>query len=199
MFELELPYKIEEYCVLAPTLILSKDSLIRSHAVIYGDTVIGERFQTGHHILIREFTEIGDDCSVGSMTEIGHHVKIGNKVRIHSRCFIPEYTEIRDGAWIMPGVIITNVRYPRCPKVKTCARGIRGVLVGENSIIGAGALILPGVKIGEGAMVAAGAVVTKDVLPGEIVLGFPAERYKLMSELECPEGIEGPPYGSSEG
>jgi acetyltransferase-like isoleucine patch superfamily enzyme len=130
------------------------------------------------------------------MTEIGHHVKIGDGVRIHSRCFIPEYTEICDGAWIMPGVIITDVKYPRCPKVKTCDRGFQGVLVRENAIIGAGVLILPGIEIGTGALVAAGAVVTKDVLPGEVVRGFPAERHKRVVDLECPKGIEDLPYGA---
>ena len=48
----------------------------------------------------------------------------------------------------------------------------------RNAWIGAGATILPGVIIGENAVVAAGAVVTKDVAPDTIVGGNPAKFIK---------------------
>jgi maltose O-acetyltransferase len=41
--------------------------------------------------------------------------------------------------------------------------------------IGMGALILPGVRIGDNAIVGAGAVVTKDVPSGVTVKGVPAK------------------------
>ena len=43
------------------------------------------------------------------------------------------------------------------------------------------ALILPGVVLGEGSVVAAGAVVTRDVAPFQIVAGVPA---RVMKSLE---------------
>jgi acetyltransferase-like isoleucine patch superfamily enzyme len=48
------------------------------------------------------------------------------------------------------------------------------VIVGEDVLIGYGAIVLSGVKIGRGAIVAAGSVVTHDVDPYQIVGGIPA-------------------------
>jgi acetyltransferase-like isoleucine patch superfamily enzyme len=46
--------------------------------------------------------------------------------------------------------------------------------VRRGASIGSGATILCGVTIGENAMIGAGAVVTHDVAPGETVAGVPA-------------------------
>ena len=48
------------------------------------------------------------------------------------------------------------------------------VRIGNNTFIGARALILPGVKIGDNCIVGAGSVVTKSVPNGSIVAGNPA-------------------------
>ena len=55
------------------------------------------------------------------------------------------------------------------------------VRICRNAWIGAGATILPGVMVGENAVVAAGAVVTKDVEPNTIVGGNPA---RLIRRIE---------------
>lgn len=52
-------------------------------------------------------------------------------------------------------------------------RGNR-VVIGHDTWIGHGAIILPGVRVGDGAAIGAGAVVTKDVAPYTIVGGVPA-------------------------
>ncbi|MEZ3164018.1 acyltransferase [Halorubrum sp. RMP-47] len=49
------------------------------------------------------------------------------------------------------------------------------VVVEEQAMIGAGAVVLPGVTIGEGARVAANSLVAEDVPPGATVAGVPAE------------------------
>jgi acetyltransferase-like isoleucine patch superfamily enzyme len=50
------------------------------------------------------------------------------------------------------------------------------VVVGEQAMIGAGAIVLPGVEIGADAQVAANSLVTEDVPPETTVAGVPAER-----------------------
>ncbi|HWD75962.1 MAG TPA: acyltransferase [Solirubrobacteraceae bacterium] len=52
---------------------------------------------------------------------------------------------------------------------------IARVHIGKRAYIGAGAIILPGVTIGDGAVVGAGSVVRRDVDPGTIVVGNPAQ------------------------
>lgn len=57
--------------------------------------------------------------------------------------------------------------------------------IGENCLIGIGAMIMPGVKIGDQVIVGAGAVVTKDVPSNCIVAGNPAKIIKtdiIMNE-----------------
>jgi maltose O-acetyltransferase len=48
------------------------------------------------------------------------------------------------------------------------------ITIEDNAWIGGGTIVLPGVVIGENAIVGAGAVVTKDVPPNTLVVGNPA-------------------------
>ena len=59
--------------------------------------------------------------------------------------------------------------------------------IGQNCFIGGRSMILPGVTIGDNSVVGAGAVVTKSVPPGSLVAGNPARILR--------EGIEVGPYG----
>ena len=48
------------------------------------------------------------------------------------------------------------------------------MVIGDNVLIGSGAVILPHVRVGDGAIVGAGAVVTCDIGDGKVVVGIPA-------------------------
>ncbi|MDE7161372.1 MAG: hypothetical protein K2N65_01290, partial [Anaeroplasmataceae bacterium] len=56
------------------------------------------------------------------------------------------------------------------------------VVVEDDVLIGANAVVIEGVRIGQGAVVAAGAVVTKDVAPNTVVGGVPAKVLKIKDE-----------------
>ena len=56
------------------------------------------------------------------------------------------------------------------------------VILEDDVMIGANAVILEGVKVGKGAVVAAGSVVTKDVAPNSVVAGSPAKLVKMKDE-----------------
>ena len=159
---------------------IGKNATIRSHTVIYAGNVIGDGFQTGHHVMIREENRIGDNVSIGTSSVVEHHVHIGDGVRIHSQAFIPEETTLEAGCWIGPNVVITNAKYPLSPGVK---RSLKGATVRKKAKIGANATLLPGVIIGENALVGAGTVVTRDVPAGKVVVGNPAQVIRDISEL----------------
>jgi len=163
---------------------LGAGAVIRSHTVIYAGNRIGCRFQTGHGVLVREGNEIGDDVSIGSGSIVEHHVRIGHRVRLHSNVFVPEFSVLEDDCWLGPNVVLTNAKYPRSPRVK---EQLIGPHIESGAKIGANATLLPGVRIGQDALVGAGAVVTQNVPAGAVVVGNPARVINHVSNLPYGE------------
>lgn len=66
---------------------------------------------------------------------------------------------------------------------------LHGCTVGNNSLIGIGAVVLNGAKIGNNCLVGAGALVTegKEFPDGSMIIGSPAKAVRMLS----PEQIEG--------
>ncbi|WP_020008280.1 2,3,4,5-tetrahydropyridine-2,6-dicarboxylate N-acetyltransferase [Salinicoccus albus] len=58
------------------------------------------------------------------------------------------------------------------------------VVIEDDVLIGANAVILEGVRVGTGAIIAAGAIVTDDVPEGTVVAGTPAKVIKQAAEVE---------------
>lgn len=187
---IEKPWRIDPFVILGVPprgrqegdlqTVIGRDAIIRSHSVLYAGNRIGERFQTGHGVMLREENEIGDDVSVGTGSVIEHHVRIGHRVRIHSQAFIPEYSILEVDCWIGPRVVITNAKYPQAPGVKS---KLKGATIRCGAKIGANSTLLPGVEIGQNALVGAGSVVTKDVPSEAVVVGNPARIISWITEL----------------
>ena len=101
---------------------------------------------------------------------IGKDVWIGYDAIIETSC--PHLVTIRDRAAIgMRATIIAH------------NRELRGVVIEEDAILGAGVIVLPAVTIGRGAIVTAGSVVTKSVPPKTMVQGNPA---RPIAKVEIP-------------
>lgn len=149
-------------------------SILRPGTILYCDVVAGNRFKTGHNVLVREMTTIGDNVLVGTNTVIDGNVSIGNNVSIQSNVYIPTNTTIEDNVFLGPCSVLTNDRYPIRTKCD-----LEGPVLRKGASIGANSTILPGIEIGEGAMVGAGALVTKDVPPWKLAVGFPARIVEL--------------------
>jgi acetyltransferase-like isoleucine patch superfamily enzyme len=165
-------------------------SHIRSHTVVYAGSSIGERFQTGHGVLVREASDIGSDVSIGSHSVLEHHVVLRDRVRIHSNAFIPEYSIVEEGGWIGPNVVFTNAAYPLSRDAKS---NLRGPHLLPGAKIGANATLLPGVTIGRDALVGAGSVVIEDVPDGAVVVGNPARVVRRIQDLAAYSPLGNPP------
>jgi acetyltransferase-like isoleucine patch superfamily enzyme len=162
-------------------LTLGNDAVIRSNTIIYGDTKIGDSFQTGHRATIREFSEIGDDVSVGTLSDLQGKCKIGNHVHLHSNVHLGQLTIVKDFVWIFPYVVTTNDPTPP-------SEDLQGVSIDEYACICTGSIILPGKTIGKDSLVGAGSIVTRDVEQRTAVVGNPAKYICNIEEIKDIRG-----------
>jgi acetyltransferase-like isoleucine patch superfamily enzyme len=126
-------------------------------------------------------------CTVGDYTLLnGALVMVEEKIEIGSHCLISWNVGIADSDFhpLDPAQRLIDAhalapflkdRPPR-PKLKTMP-----VIISNNVWIGMNATILKGVSIGENSVVAAGSVVTKSVPPNTVVAGNPAVPVKTFA------------------
>lgn len=114
-------------------------------------------------------------------TNFGRHTRIGRNVFINHACSFLDIggITIEDDVQIGPRVNLTSENHPLDPADRQTLLP-RAIVVKRNAWIGAGATVLPGVIIGENAVVAAGAVVSRDVPPNTVVAGVPARVVKAL-------------------
>jgi UDP-2-acetamido-3-amino-2,3-dideoxy-glucuronate N-acetyltransferase len=128
---------------------------------------------------------IDDDSKIGAFVEIQRGVVIGKNCKISSHSFLCEGVHIEDNVFIGHGVMFTNDLFPRATNSDGSLQTETDWKVIETHIkkgasIGSNATILCGITIGENALIGAGAVVTKDVSPNTTVAGNPARVIKTI-------------------
>jgi serine acetyltransferase len=155
-------------------------AVLRSGSVIYLGSRIGDRFATGHHVVVREDCEIGDDVSIWSNTVVDYGCRIGHRVKIHSNCYVAQYTDIGNDVFMAPGVTIANDLYPGQPE---SAEVMAGPSIRAGAQLGVNVTVLPYVIIGEGCLVGAGSVVTRDLPAGSVAYGNPATVRSRVEDL----------------
>ncbi len=148
-------------------------------AVVFGQHVscyAGCSFALGEH----------GSCSIGDYTLLnGALVMADERIEIGSYCLISWNVGIADSDFhplapaqrrvdAMALAPFFEGRPPR-PKLET-----RPVRIADNVWIGMNAIILKGVTIGENSVVAAGSVVTRDVPANTVVAGNPAVAVKQL-------------------
>ena len=172
-------------------LIIGKNAVIRSFTTIYLGTSIGDYFSTGQNVSIREDNIIGNNVSIGTCSNVEFDNIIGNGTRIHSGCFI-EMARIGGNVFLGPNVVLTDDPHPMgCPYYKKCKGG---VVIEDMAKIGANSTILPGVVIGKNSLIGAGSVVVSDVPPDEVFAGNPARFIKRIDDLKCEKKFFERPY-----
>lgn len=116
--------------------------------------------------------QIGENCNICSHCLIENEVIVGNNCTIKCGVQLWDAVLIEDNVFIGANVAFTNDLYPRS---KNKNWTLMKTIVRRGATIGAGSTILPGIEIGENAMIGAGAVVTINIPAGEIWVGNPAK------------------------
>ena len=143
------------------------------------DVILGRQVAIFHPTLVNLYgCRIGDETKIGTFVEIQKNAVVGSRCKISSHTFICEGVTIEDDVFVGHGVMFINDRHPRATAAGQLQTEkdwtVVPTRVRRGASIGSGATILCGVTIGEDAMIGAGAVVTRDVAPCETVAGVPA-------------------------
>jgi UDP-2-acetamido-3-amino-2,3-dideoxy-glucuronate N-acetyltransferase len=158
---------------------------VNEYACVTADVKLGRDVRLGKFINLYGCA-IGDETKIGAFVEIQKNATIGRRCKISSHTFICEGVSIEDEVFVGHGVMFTNDTYPRATSggVLQTANDwkVEPTVVKRGASIGSGATVLCNVVIGENAIVGAGAVVTRDVPAGAIVAGNPARVLRFISD-----------------
>ena len=128
---------------------------------------------------------IDDNTKIGCFVEIQKNAFVGKNCKISSHTFICEGVNIEDNVFVGHNVTFINDKYPRSANLDGTMQTendwkVIETFVKKGASIGSSSTIMCGVTIGENAIVGAGAVVTKDVPANTIVAGVPAKIIKRI-------------------
>lgn len=128
--------------------------------------------------------ECGENCYIEPPFHAnwgGKHVHFGNDVYANFNLTMVDDTHIYVGDSVLfgPNVTVATASHPiNNEQRKQALQFNKPVRIGENTWIGAGAVILPGVTIGSDTVIGAGSVVTKDIPSGVVAVGNPCKVIK---------------------
>jgi len=160
----------------------------------------GLKLQTGPNASIR----FGRFVWIGHGTKIRCHegkVEIGPKTVFGQECTISAYSSVRIGAECVVADRTMFIDFDH--GVVDVERAIRQqgiyteeVRIGSNVWIGYGACVLRGVRVGDNSIIGTNSVVTKDVPANAVVGGVPARILRMREapeELSWPDPVEPEP------
>jgi acetyltransferase-like isoleucine patch superfamily enzyme len=188
------PHKARDYLAR-----MNPKGYISTKAVIYhADLQLGKNVFMDDRVVIFQ-RERGGAAHIGNRvclyrdtiieTGYGGSFRIGEDSSIHPRCQLNAYVsaiEIGCGVMIAPNCAFYPYDHgikPGQPIYKQPLTSKGPILVGDQSWLSVGVIVLGGVRIGEGAVIGAGAVVTGDIPAGAVALGSPARVVKMRSEF----------------
>ena len=123
-------------------------------------------------LLTQKGIKIGKNCSIHKNVVFGtepYLITIGDHVRI--TCGVKFVTH-DGGLWVPREMGLVDERADKFGRIE----------IGDNVNIGWNAIIMPGVTIGNNCIIGAGAVVTKDVPCNSVVAGVPAKFIETIEE-----------------
>lgn len=122
--------------------------------------------------------------------DFGDGIEIGARVFVNSGCTLYDGARITvgDECMLAAGVQLITATHPVDPVARRAAwERALPVTLADGVWLGAGALVCPGVSIGENTVVGAGAVVTRSLPAGVVAYGNPARVIRAIDERDRVE------------
>jgi acetyltransferase-like isoleucine patch superfamily enzyme len=151
-----------------PPLVIGANARIGCHVVLYRGSELLEDVLVGDLASIREKVTVGESSIVGRGVIVEPKTVIGRRVTIQSGSYVTSDMIIEDHVFIGPCCSTSNDKYMGQGNYPH-----QGPILRRGARIGNHATLLPGITIGEESVVGAGAVVTKDVPAGAVYVGNP--------------------------
>ena len=136
---------------------MRNEVFVAEGAICLGDILIGEGSSIWFHVTMRADRDV---------------IRIGKKSNVQDNCVV----HVDEGFPVEIGDYVTIGH----------GAVIHGCKIGDNSLIGMGAIVLNGAKIGKNCIVGAGALVTQgmEIPDNTLVIGSPAKVVRLLTEKE---------------
>lgn len=133
--------------------------------------------ETDQDVMIAEGAAVTGDVTLGRGVNIWYcavlrgdwgHIEVGENTNIQDHCLLHDVTTVGSGCTVGHGAIL------------------HGCAIGDNTLIGMGAVVLNGARIGNDCLVGAGALVTGklDAPDGSMILGSPAKVVRALTAEE---------------
>ena len=151
-----------------------------------GRIVVGSNVRIG----TRNSWVVGFKVSTDAQLTIGNQVSINYQtiISVAKRVSIGDHTMIAGNVQIYD-----NISHPLSPRRRLAYESFTldeaaPVLIGSNVWVGQAAIIMRGVTIGDNSVVAAGSIVTKSIPPNTLVGGNPAKVLRaIKDDISSPE------------
>jgi len=145
------------------------------------DMQLGKNFTAGVGLRLDAFGDLNHQIVIGANVQVGDYVHIaavesvqlGDDVLVASRVYISDHDHGSYGG--------TEVSHPSEKQIskKLISSPVK---IGNNVWLGEGVCVLKGVEVGENSIVGAQSVVTKSIPPNSIAVGIPAKVIKRYNE-----------------
>jgi maltose O-acetyltransferase len=159
----------------------AQELLERYNATRHSEQALRER------LLDELLGEVGEGVVIRPpfFCDYGHNIAVGAGTFVNFNCVMLDVAPIRLGeaCQLGTGVHVVTATHPVDPEPRRLGwESAEPILIGDNVWLGSAAVVCPGVTIGEDTVVGAGAVVTRDLPAGVVAAGVPARVLREIGE-----------------
>ena len=149
--------------------------MIHKTAIIDDNVSIGEGTNVWAYSHICSGATIGKNCVIGEGVYIGPNVVIGDGCKIQNHSLVYEGVTLEDMVFLGPNTVTTNDFIPQVGGDWKNSDRFRTTLFKKGCSVGANCTIVRGITIGENSLIGAGSVVTKNVPSNAKTYGNPSK------------------------